>query len=500
MIEHELRVHRSSEDLPRERQLAWRIAEIAADRVPLDSDVAEAVVNRLIDDAAVAAASLGYRPVVTARSQARCYPSRRGSTIYGCPLEEHVAPEWAAWANGVAVRELDFHDTFLAKEFSHPGDNIPALLATAQHCRATGEDLVRAIATAYEIQIDLARSISLHAHKIDHVAHLAPAVAAGLGTLLHQPVEVIYQAVQQTLHLATATRQVRKGEISSWKAYAPAFIGKTAIEAMDRAMRGETSPSPIYEGEDGIIAWMLDGPEARYSVIIPDAGEPKRAILESYTKEHAAAYHAQALIDLARRMRPRIAELSEITEITIRTNDYSHTVIGTGSNDPQKLSPDASRETLDHSSMYIFAVALEDGSWHHERSYAAERAHRPETIALWHKIRTVEDPEWTRRFLATERPENAYGGRVVISFADGTSLSDEIAVADAHPLGATPFDRSQFLAKFRRLAEEVVPEQEIVRFLSRAEAAESLPEGATGVLSFAVDPALLADAPGGLLG
>ena len=39
--------------------------------------------------------------------------------------------EWAAWANGTA-RELDYHDTFLAADYSHPGDNIPAILAVAQ--------------------------------------------------------------------------------------------------------------------------------------------------------------------------------------------------------------------------------------------------------------------------------------------------------------------------------------------------------------------------------
>ena len=30
-------------------------------------------------------------------------------------------------------------------------------------------------------------------------------------------------------------------------------------------------------------------------------------------------------------------------------------------------------ETLDHSIMYIFAVALEDGSWHHIKSYTPQR-------------------------------------------------------------------------------------------------------------------------------
>jgi hypothetical protein len=56
------------------------------------------------------------------------------------------SPEWAAWANGVAVRELDFHDTFLAAYYSDPGDNIPPVLAVAQHTGRSGTDLARGIA------------------------------------------------------------------------------------------------------------------------------------------------------------------------------------------------------------------------------------------------------------------------------------------------------------------------------------------------------------------
>src|SRR5690606_6052541 len=183
-------------------------------------------------------------------------------------------------ANGVAVRELDYHDTFLAADYSHPADNIPAILAVAQHTGRSGRDLLRGIVTGYEIQIDLVKAICLHEHKIDHVAHLGPSAAAGIGTLLGLDAETIFQAVGQALHTTTATRQSRKGQISTWKAHAPAFAGKMAVEAVDRAMRGQTSPEPIYEGEDGVIAWLLDGKDARYSVFLPAPGEPKRAILD----------------------------------------------------------------------------------------------------------------------------------------------------------------------------------------------------------------------------
>lgn len=491
MINHDVRVHPSADDFPQEKHLAWKVAQVAADPVEVPQDTADMVVNRIIDNAAVAAASLVRRPVTSARTQALCHAG--ASAVFG--TDATVSPEWAAWANGVAVRELDFHDTFLAAEYSHPGDNIPPILAVAQARGLGGRDLIRGIATGYEIQVDLVKGISLHKHKIDHVAHLGPSAAAGIGTLLRLDPQVIYQAVGQALHTATATRQSRKGLISSWKAHAPAFAGKMAVEAVDRAMRGEGAPAPIWEGEDGVIAWLLDGPDAHYVVPLPEAGEPKRAILDTYTKEHSAEYQSQAPIDLARRMRNKIGDLSQVESIVLHTSHHTHYVIGTGSNDPQKFDPKASRETLDHSVMYIFAVALQDGEWHHERSYAPERAQRPETVELWHKISTVEDPEWTRRYHSTDPAEKAFGCKAVVTLRDGTEIVDELAVADAHPLGARPFGRADYINKFRTLAEGVVDEAEQDRFLAVAEATADLAPGELGQLNLVVSDDVLARAP-----
>ena len=122
--------------------------------------------------------------------------------------------------------------------------------------------------------------------------------------------ETIYQSVQQALHITVSTRQSRKGEISSWKAFAPAHAGKLAIEAVDRCMRGEGAPSPIYEGEDSVIAYVLSGPGKKYTVPLPNVNEPKKAILETYTKEHSAEYQSQALIDLARSLNKKIENIS----------------------------------------------------------------------------------------------------------------------------------------------------------------------------------------------
>jgi 2-methylcitrate dehydratase len=489
--QHTVRTYKSAEPLARADQLAWKIAEVASDAADVETDVVEMIGNRIIDNASVAAASVARRPVASARAQAEAHPFQPGSTVFGLNKSQRVSPEWAAWANGVAVRELDFHDTFLAADYSHPGDNIPPILAVAQHCGLSGADLVRGLATGYEIQVDLVKGICLHEHKIDHIAHLGPSAAAGIGTLLNLPTETIYQAVQQALHVTTTTRQSRKGEISSWKAYAPAFAGKMAIEAVDRVLRGEGAPSPAWEGEDGFIAWLLSGPKAKYVVPLPEKGERKRAILDTYTKEHSAEYQSQALIDLARRMGPKIGDLSKVESIVIHTSHHTHYVIGTGANDPQKMDPKASRETLDHSIMYIFAVALEDGGWHHEKSYAPERARREKTVALWRKISTVEDPEWTRRYHSHDPKEKAFGGRVVVTLKGGSVVSDELAIADANPLGARPFKRPDYIKKFRTLSEGVIAQAEQDRFIATVERLTSLKPGELNDLTFTVDAKLL---------
>ena len=467
MQRHQVRVHPAAERLPRERQLAWALAAFASGTPPPDGEALAMVPCRIVDNAAVALAALARPPVAAARAQALAHARRGGASLFGLPRGIRVAAEWAAWANATAVRELDFHDTFLGADFAHPGDNIQPLIAVSQQCGRDGRALARAILVAYEVQVALVMAISLHRYKKDHVAHLAPATVCGLGALLRLPTATVYQAINQAVHLAFSTRQSRKGEISSWKAFVPGFSGKLAVEAVDRAMRGEAAPSPIYEGEDSVIAWMLGGPDASYEVALPGPGEAPRAILETYTKAHSAEYQAQALIDLAVELSARI-DTARVAEIVLETSQHTHVVIGSGANDPEKYDPGASRETLDHSAPYILTVALEDGRWHHEASYAAERRQRSSTLALWRKIRTAESADWNRAYHHPDPSRRAFGGRLVIRLDDGRTVTAEKRVADAHPAGARPWTWSDYAGKFESLADGIVSKAEARRVLGLA--------------------------------
>merc|ERR1711991_212043 len=331
--------------------------------------------------------------------------------------------------------------------------------------KISGLKLIKGIITAYEVQVNLVKGICLHKHKVDHIAHLGPSVAAGLGSMLKLKTEIIYQAVQQALHTTISTRQSRKGEISSWKAYAPAHAGKLAIEAVDRAMRGEGAPSPIYEGEDSVIARILNGKKANYKVPLPKKGESKKAILETYTKEYSAEYQSQALIDLAKKLKTKISNLNQIKKIDIFTSHHTHYVIGTGANDPQKMDPNASRETLDHSIMYIFAVALEDGDWHHVKSYTKARAKKKSTIKIWKSIKTHEDKKWTKKYHDPDPKNKSFGAKVIITLNNGKKVTEELEKADAHPYGARPFKRESYIKKFKILTDKILSNKESERFL-----------------------------------
>src|SRR5438128_573019 len=137
MIQHHVKVYPSKVPLPKTEQLAWKIAAVATDKAVIDSAAGEMVINRVIDNASVAIAAINRETVANARTQALAHPracsgtdvppvrfenvhpdSQKhtggtpvpllgGATLFGLPSDQRFDCEWAAWANGVAVRELD---------------------------------------------------------------------------------------------------------------------------------------------------------------------------------------------------------------------------------------------------------------------------------------------------------------------------------------------------------------------------------------------------------
>ena len=74
-----VRIHPLAETPPREEQLAWALAECAADKAPVDTDAAEMAACRVIDNAAVAMAAINVDSVAAARAEALAHPRPDGA-------------------------------------------------------------------------------------------------------------------------------------------------------------------------------------------------------------------------------------------------------------------------------------------------------------------------------------------------------------------------------------------------------------------------------------
>ena len=240
-----------------------------------------------------------------------------------------------------------------------------------------------------------------------------------------------------------------------------------------------------------MIARILDGKKALYKVPLPKKGQTKKAILETYTKEYSAEYQSQALIDLAKKLKKKVQNLNQIKKIDIYTSHHTHYVIGTGANDPQKMDPNASRETLDHSIMYIFAVALEDGSWHHVKSYTKARAKRKSTIKIWKSITTHEDKKWTKKYHDPNPRKKSFGAKVVITLKDGKKIIEQQDRADAHPYGSRPFRRQDYINKFITLTKNLLDKKENDRFLKTVQNLRKLKSGQLNRLNIEVQKSKL---------
>ena len=74
MITHHVKVYPSKTPLPKTDQLAWKLASVATDEAPILPEVAEMVINRIIDNSSVAIAAINREPVANARTQALAHP------------------------------------------------------------------------------------------------------------------------------------------------------------------------------------------------------------------------------------------------------------------------------------------------------------------------------------------------------------------------------------------------------------------------------------------
>ena len=412
--------------------LARYASEAAADG--LGPQTIHEVRRRLLDAVGVGIAGLDEPPAIAARRYAEGSTGR--VTIWGA--DASASPEAAGFANGVAVRCLDFNDTYLSLEPLHPSDMIAALIALAEDRGLGARALLEAIAVAYEVGVTLSDALGLRARGWDHVNVVGIATACGAGRLLGLGAETSAHALALVTVPHAAMRETRTGELSMWKGAAAAHAARLGVSATLLAEAGMTGPGRPFEGPMGFVHQLLgeDGLDRGPLEPLEALAEPRR-ILDTHVKRWPVEYHAQSAVEAALSVRRDLGgDPSRIASVHVETFRAAREIIA---GDPEKWDP-RTRETADHSLPFIVCAALQDGDVT-RRTFDLERVRRPDTLALLARTTVEEDDALTAAYPA------GIPNRLIVTTTEGATLAGEVTYPRGH--ARNPMADDELAAKYR---------------------------------------------------
>ena len=402
--------------------------------------------QRLVDTLGCALGAIDSEPVRSIRSYLATLPAGASTILFD---RMKATPEAATFLNATMVRFLDYNDGYFSLEPGHSSDNIPACLAVAQAEGLNGKDLIVSIVIAYEIQMRLQDAASLFVRGWDHVNFVTVSATMAVGKLLRLSKTQLVHALGMALNGHIALRQVRSGELSSWKGASAANASRNAVFCAYLARHGMTGPSSIFEGEMGFFN-QVSGPFELDTRRFGNRENGDFHILRTLTKLYPTNGEMQTAVMAAIGLREHLSSVDDIAVIEIDTTDVGCRFLA---KDPAKWRP-TTRETADHSLPYTVAKALIDGTITRATYDGADLAD-PVVIEVIDKISVREDP-----MLTAQMPSLA--NRVTIKTHSGKILTKELGTKEVARVGIAD---AQIERKFRDFAETRFPEQQIREIL-----------------------------------
>ena len=113
-------------------------------------------------------------------------------------------------------------------------------------------------------------------------------------------------------------------------------------------------------------------------------------------------------------------------------------------------------------------------------------ANRKSTIKIWKSITTFEDKKWTKKYHDPNPKNKSFGARVVVTLNNGKKITEQLDRADAHPYGARPFKRQNYINKFLTLTDGILDKKESARFLKVVQNLKNLKAGELNKLNIQV--------------
>jgi 2-methylcitrate dehydratase len=429
----------------------------------LSDDEAHAAEKATLD--AVACAIGGYEAPSSefVRSVVEELGGREESTVIGTGIK--VPCTNAALANGAMLRYLDYNDTYGITRGTHItalhiSELIPAILAVGERQHSSGEEVITAIALAYELGgrfVDASGDIPANVRGW-HSATLAGfIVPLCVGKLLGLTQEQIVNAVGIAgTHSATLSIIDAPGEVYTMaKNLAIPRTAQNGILATLLAKKGITGPNRIIEGNCGLVQSIMSGD---YNPWVLTKRKDPPTLLQTQMKPFCAELTTQgvlsAVIQLVNAENISPEQVTEV-KLEVSTRCAKHT------GDPIKQHP-LTKETADHSIYYLVAMAIRDRAVGPDQ-YTMENLKNPEVHSLIDRI--IVEPNATLN-------EFYSAGIAHIYTRDKRELSCRIDYPRGHYLN--PMTEEELAEKFRGVALRHLDEQRVQQIIETIYALQKL--------------------------
>jgi 2-methylcitrate dehydratase len=393
---------------------------------------------RVLDALGCALGARAAVPVAAIRAQLEDFGGRPLCSLIGGGA---TAPDRAALYNGALVRYLDFNDSYFARgETCHPSDNLAPVLAAAEYADASGQELLVALAVAYQVQCRLSDEAPVRAKGFDHTTQGAYAAAAGAAKALHLPESETANAIAIAGTALNALRVTRTGVLSQWKGLAYPFMASGAVTAVFLAARGITGPSEVFEGNKGFMETIAGQFELDWE------REDLERVRRTFLKRYDAEIHSQSALEALLELREtHDLDLRAVERVELETFQVAYDIIGGGEEGDKKQI--RTKEQADHSLPYLLAVALLDGQVMPEQ-FASDRIIQADVQDLLRRVEVRPAADLTARFPAE------HACRLRLHLANGTTLAAD--KSDYAGFLTRPMSWDQAQEKFERLAVDAI--------------------------------------------
>jgi 2-methylcitrate dehydratase len=470
--------------------VADSIADYVA-RVPktLDARTSHAAKSVLVDSLAVSLGALNHPAAQRARRHAYRFPMQEGGCVIWGTLRR-TTPELAGLTNGVLLRCYDYNDFFVGRRNSgHPSDMIGGVIAAAEWCGATGNELLAAIAVGYEIVAAMFDSFSTAPGGWDYTNLTAVGAACAIASVLKLEAPQIREALAMTVVPHLASDEIESGDLNArgdltmWKRFNGSDAVRNALQACLLASVGVEGAVRPFVGKFGFIGKLANSEDTLPQLLkLLDAGKPLTRVAETYMKRWPVGSVAQSAIQAALAARAQIEDLSQIRELRVFAEEgaYDH-LVKIRENPWQPIS----RETADHSLPYIVAAAVLDGYIRTDSFDPGRVLEASRQAFLRDKVKVEPAPELgTLAGGKLKRAEAGYLSRVEVELNDGRVIHGEAKPFPGHP--KNPFTDADLEAKLRENAAPWGGNEHIERLTEQLFTLDSLTStrGLTELLAF----------------